>query len=252
MFITYKITCNITGKYYIGSHKTDNINDGYMGSGKLIKQSIEKYGVENHTKEILGIFNSREESLNLEHGLIKQKKQEEKELCLNASFGGGSFDIINETMTFDRVYFGSLASHDYMRNVREANIKEYLKSPNKCVACGNVIPYDGRHNKFCSHSCAVTHSNKVRSGYKQKVVHCKYCGKSHVVPNSSKKQFCDNVCSSKYRYANGYISKKRELVLNDLPIIIKRHETESYRQIASDYGVSGNFIREAIRGKLTM
>lgn len=97
MFITYKITCNITGKYYIGSHKTDNIDDGYMGSGRFIRQSIMQYGVENHTKEILGVFDTREESLELEHRLVKEKRQLEREQCLNASSGGFSFDYVNAT-----------------------------------------------------------------------------------------------------------------------------------------------------------
>ena len=97
IFITYKITCTITGKYYIGSHKTDNPNDDYMGSGRLIRESIQKYGIENHVKEILGVFDTRQESLELEHTLVKQKKKLEKDNCLNMSDGGFSFDKVNES-----------------------------------------------------------------------------------------------------------------------------------------------------------
>lgn len=77
MFITYKITNTITGKYYFGSHKTDNPYDEYMGSGKWVRDSIEKYGLENHRKDILGIFETRKESTDLEHRLIAEKKKEE-------------------------------------------------------------------------------------------------------------------------------------------------------------------------------
>lgn len=43
MFYTvYKITNQIDGKIYIGSHKTLDLNDSYMGSGKYLRHAQEK------------------------------------------------------------------------------------------------------------------------------------------------------------------------------------------------------------------
>ena len=59
----YKITNQINGKIYIGKHSTDNLDDGYMGSGILICKAEKKYGLENFTKEYLS-FCDTEEKLN--------------------------------------------------------------------------------------------------------------------------------------------------------------------------------------------
>lgn len=55
-YLIYKVTNNINGKIYIGCHKTEDIEDSYMGSGKYLKRAIEKNGLENFTKEILYDF----------------------------------------------------------------------------------------------------------------------------------------------------------------------------------------------------
>lgn len=66
----YKITNLINDKTYIGVHRTDNLNDGYLGSGKLIQRSINKYGKENFKKDILNFFDTYLEALNYEKELV--------------------------------------------------------------------------------------------------------------------------------------------------------------------------------------
>ncbi len=92
MFYTvYKITNNINGKYYIGKHQTKDLNDGYMGSGKLIKQSIDKYGVENFTKQILFSFDNEAE-MNAKEAELVTLSEETYNLCPG---GKGGFGYIN-------------------------------------------------------------------------------------------------------------------------------------------------------------
>ena len=82
----YKITNKINGKIYIGKHSTDKLNDGYMGSGKLILKAEQKYGLENFTKEYLA-FCDTEETLNyLERFYIKKYKA--REVGYNLTDGG--------------------------------------------------------------------------------------------------------------------------------------------------------------------
>ena len=62
-FGIYKITNLTNGKMYIGKHITSDLDDGYMGSGIVIKNAIKKYGRENFRKEWL-MFCEDEEEMN--------------------------------------------------------------------------------------------------------------------------------------------------------------------------------------------
>lgn len=55
------ISNQINGKKYIGQHKSQNINDSYMGSGIILKKAFKKYGKKHFKKTLLEKCYSLEE-----------------------------------------------------------------------------------------------------------------------------------------------------------------------------------------------
>lgn len=53
-------------------------------------------------------------------------------------------------------------SRDIADRKREVIVNQYLTSPTKCVNCSVALPFEKRKYKFCSRSCAATHSNTTR------------------------------------------------------------------------------------------
>ena len=59
----YKITCtagSFKDKFYFGQHTTDNLDDGYKGSGRKIGNYYKKHP-NDYIKEIISFYNSQEE-----------------------------------------------------------------------------------------------------------------------------------------------------------------------------------------------
>jgi hypothetical protein len=97
LYTIYKITNVINGKEYIGKHKTEDLNDGYFGSGKLLKKAIKKYGKENFKKEILFVFESELEVDIKEAELVTEKFcswSNTYNICVG---GRGGFSYINNS-----------------------------------------------------------------------------------------------------------------------------------------------------------
>jgi hypothetical protein len=100
----YKTTCLITNRYYIGMHSTCNLDDGYMGSGKRLRRSIRKHGKENHVKEILEFFDTRELLIEAEKKAITPDMIKDTN-CMNLMGGGkGGYVSIEHYETISKMY----------------------------------------------------------------------------------------------------------------------------------------------------
>ena len=62
VYITVRLD---TPYYYIGVHSTDNLLDGYLGSGYHILNAIKKYGKDSFARLELKFFNSHEEDFKI-------------------------------------------------------------------------------------------------------------------------------------------------------------------------------------------
>lgn len=92
LFTVYRITNLINNKTYIGKHQTKNLDDGYMGSGKLLRRAIKKYGVNNFKKDILHVFDTEAEMNDREKEIVVLG-----EMSYNLCPGGqGGFGYINQ------------------------------------------------------------------------------------------------------------------------------------------------------------
>jgi hypothetical protein len=95
----YKTTCLVTGKFYVGMHSTDNLEDDYLGSGKILGYSRKKYGDENHVREIIEMLPSREALKAREKEIVNEELLADT-LNINLKYGGdGGWENVNHART---------------------------------------------------------------------------------------------------------------------------------------------------------
>lgn len=86
-YCVYKTTNLINNKKYIGVHGAIDVYDEYLGSGKLLKKAIEKYGKENFKKEILKVFPTARQAYEYEQYLVNDVVVEDPDFY-NLCYGG--------------------------------------------------------------------------------------------------------------------------------------------------------------------
>lgn len=99
-YIIYQVTNQVNGKIYIGKHVTDDLNDGYMGSGTILKKAIRKYGVDKFTKTILHIYDNENDMIAKEGELVNEEFVARLDTYNLTQGGNGSFSHINSNKDF--------------------------------------------------------------------------------------------------------------------------------------------------------
>jgi len=71
--VIYKTINTVNNHEYIGAHSTNNLDDNYLGSGKLLNLAIKKYGVSKFKRVILFSFSTPEEMFKKEKELVTEE-----------------------------------------------------------------------------------------------------------------------------------------------------------------------------------
>lgn len=86
-FIIYKTTNLKNGKFYVGMHVTTKLDDGYLGSGKVLKNSVYYHGKENFKREIIEFCEDKESLSKREREIVNETLLSDQK-CMNLIHGG--------------------------------------------------------------------------------------------------------------------------------------------------------------------
>ena len=77
-----------TGRYYIGIHSTEKIDDGYLGSGTEFLRAVRKHGRQEFRRHIVREFASRDEATEWERATVTAEVRDDPR-SFNMKTGGG-------------------------------------------------------------------------------------------------------------------------------------------------------------------
>ena len=128
----YKTTNILNGMYYIGMHRTDNIEDKYLGSGRRLLKAIKEFGKENFIREIIQFAQSDEEVMALEKYYV-------------------SSEVVNDPLSYNMMTGGAgRLSFGEENNLSEEGYQRLVESGKR---------YSGENNPFYGKE----HTNETKS-----------------------------------------------------------------------------------------
>jgi hypothetical protein len=147
----YKTTDTRNGNFYIGMHSTENLKDGYVGSGTRLKHLIYKYGKEIFNMEILEFLPNRESLKERETEIVNSDLLLE-EKCMNLKPGG----------------YGGFNNKEHMMKVSKAGNKEFLEKMK-----------DDEYRKEFSKKLSESNKKQFLDGRRERKRFYDWSGKTH-------------------------------------------------------------------------
>jgi len=207
IYYIYKITNLCNDKIYIGIHKTQSLDDGYMGSGKLLKAAIKKYGKDNFKKEVLETFKNEKDMIAREQELVTaQFVLDENNYNI---MPGGKFGSLERNGLSFKNKKHSLETIEKIRNAAVG--KTHSSATRKKLSDNNFSKTDpekqkeharqaGSYSKSDEHKLKISESMKKvhqeinpNLGKIRQKVKCPHCGKEGANNTMSRWHF--NNCS---------------------------------------------------------
>jgi len=191
-YYLYKITNLVNTKIYVGVHKTSNLEDGYMGSGKVINRAIEKHGIENFQKDVLEFFETAEAMYAREKEIVTDEFLLREDVYNLRRGGNGGFDYINK-----------LGLNSCSQWSEEARLKKKINLAEKAV---DGIGFLSIESKTKSLSTRI----KNKQGFHNPDVRMLGCEKAASVESSDKRK----ASLKKFYSNNDHHSKEKHWITN--------------------------------------
>lgn len=169
---TYITTNIVNGKKYVGDHSTNNIDDGYLGSGLYLKQAIRKYGRENFEKKIVSFFDSKEDAFNAQEKLILKYNTLSPNGYNLSPTGGHNVKKCFSDETIEKLRIGSSKpkSEEHKKKI-SVGVKKHIKLNGQ-----NKAMLGKKHSEISKQKQSIAHTGKkmsTKSKEKNRIAHLK-------------------------------------------------------------------------------
>ena len=190
-YYLYQITNKINGKKYVGVHKTKDLDDEYMGSGKILRHAIEKYGIENFEKSILEMFTTSEDMFSREKEIVNEEFLSRDDVYNIRRGGSGGFDYINKNRLNGAIvhsrkgnknsFYGKTHTEETKAIIREHRLNQIM--PLRTIEHNEKIRQSligKKHTEERKRKVSEANKGKVayNKGIPAPIFYCTYCNRN--------------------------------------------------------------------------